>query len=176
MLNLVNLFSKVDQLLILLSRWVVITGMFALFTLVMIRIISRLLEIPFVAFDEIGELATVWMILFGVVGLWRQSSLYAVEFSIARDGRAALFVRFLIQLTMLVFAIILVWQGGKFTAMNLEKSAFLLINMDYYYGAIPVTGALMVMYSLRSTFISIVDLMRGEMSMSDPNELNSNHL
>ena len=67
-----------------------------------------------------------------------------------------------IQVLMFSFAAILVWQGGKFTLMNREMSAFLLINMDYYYGAIPVAASLMAIYSLKSFVMRLCEFSSGK--------------
>ena len=90
------------------------------------------------------------MILFGVIAMWRAGTLYSVDFHAGATSRAAMALNLLIQIVMIAFAAVMVWQGGKFTMMNREHSAFLLINMDYYYGAIPAAGVVMCLYSLHS--------------------------
>lgn len=145
-----KILKLVDAAVVKITRLGVILGMLTLFVLLMIRIIARATEIPFVAFDEIGELATVWMILFGVVAMWREGSLYSVEFFFDKSNRVVLLLNLIVQLVMFTFAVILVWQGGKFTLMSRESSAFLLIDMRYYYGAIPLAAAAMALYSAKA--------------------------
>ena len=74
-------------------------------------VIARATETPIVALDEIAELATVWMILLGVIALWRRGLLYSVDFRPNPDSRVALFLDLLVQLAMLAFAALVVWQG-----------------------------------------------------------------
>jgi len=158
MTYVLKLLRFADAAVVRTTRLIVILGMLILFVLLMMRIIARATEIPFVAFDEIGELATVWMILGGVVAMWWEGSLYSVDFFNAKSSRATLLLNVVIQLLMFGFAVILVWQGGKFTLMNREMSAFLLLNMDYYYGAIPVAASIMAAYSLKALIQRLCDL------------------
>ncbi len=159
--QLLTLLRVADTAVERATRYGVILGMFILFVLLMIRIVARALEIPFLAFDEIGELTTVWFILFGVIAMWRKGTLYSVDFHVPSTSRLYLLLNLLIQLAMLAFATVLVWQGGKFTMMNRESSAFLLINMDYYYGAIPFSAAVMAIYSLRAVGQRLAALLTG---------------
>ncbi len=162
MTYVLKLLRLADTAVVKTTKLTVILGMLVLFALLMMRIVARALEIPFVAFDEIGELATVWMILAGVVAMWREGSLYSVDFFNGKSSRAALLLNLVIQVLMFSFAAILVWQGGKFTLMNREMSAFLLINMDYYYGAIPVAASLMAIYSLKSFVMRLCEFSSGK--------------
>jgi len=170
MTYVLKLLRLADTAVVKTTRLTVILGMLVLFALLMMRIIARALEIPFVAFDEVGELATVWMILAGVVAMWREGSLYSVDFFNGKSNRAALLLNLVIQVLMFCFAAILVWQGGKFTLMNREMSAFLLINMDFYYGAIPVAASIMALYSLKSFVMRLCDFSSGKASAAYANE------
>jgi len=151
-----NILRCADGLVVRITRLGVILGMATLFILLMIRIIARATEIPFAAFDEIGELATVWMILCGVVAMWRKGSLYSVEFVAAAARPVGRMIELAVQVLMFAFAILLAWVGGDFTLMSRETSAFMQIDMTYYYGAIPVAGAVMAAYSVRSILDRLV--------------------
>ncbi|WP_375691774.1 TRAP transporter large permease subunit [Pseudooceanicola sp. LIPI14-2-Ac024] len=144
-----------DRLVAHVTRYGVILCLSVLFFLLLARVIARATEIPFATFDEIGELATVWMIMLGAVALWRDGALYRVEVltaSMPGFGRVA---EVLIQLIMLAFAVMLVWVGGNFTAMSREVTAFMQIDKTFYYGAIPVAGAVMALYSVRGLIMAI---------------------
>ena len=161
MRQIVTLLQLADTAVVKVTRFGVILGMVTLFILLMLRIIARAAEIPFVAYDEIGELATVWLIMFGVVAMWRQGTLYSVDFQVGTDSRLAQALNLFIHAAMLFFALVLVWQGAKFTAMNRERSAFLLINMKFYYGAIPFAASVLCVYSLRAVWRWLVAIAGG---------------
>lgn len=164
MKSLSTLLARADAALLLIVRLGVILGMTVLFLILLSRVIARATETPIVALDEIAELATVWMILLGVIALWRRGLLYSVDFRPNPDSRVALFLDLLVQLAMLAFAALVVWQGAKFTILNNNASPFLLIDMDYYYGAIPAAFAVMTIYSLGSVRRRALDLWHGRRS------------
>ena len=178
--TILNILRLADMAVVKVTRMGVILGMLILFVLLMIRIIARAAEIPFVAFDEIGELATVYMILSGVIAMWRTGTLYSVNFHVGATSRASMALNLFIQIVMIAFAAAIIWQGGKFTMMNREHSAFLLINMDYYYGAIPAAAAVMCIYSLRAAGLWLVALISGELpdglSADMDGDISSGHL
>jgi TRAP-type C4-dicarboxylate transport system permease small subunit len=155
---------RADAGVVWITRIGVILGMSVLFLILLSRVIARATETPIVALDEIAELATVWMILLGVIALWRRGLLYCVDFRPNPDSRISLFLELLVQTAMLAFAILLVWQGTKFTILNRNASPFLLIDMDFYYGAIPITFAVMALYSVGSVWRRAGDLLAGRRS------------
>jgi len=159
-----------DTAVVWTARMGVILGMSVLFLILLSRVIARATETPIVALDEIAELATVWMILLGVIVLWRRGLLYAVEFGPDPNGRLALLFDLLVQLAMLTFALVIVWQGAKFTILNRNASAFLLIDMDFYYGAIPAAFAVMSIYSLGSVWRRARDFAAGRRSHLPPDD------
>jgi len=150
-----------DCAVVLITRWGVILAMTVLFLLLMARVIARATEFPFAAYDEIGELATVWLIILGTLSLWRKGTLYRVSVLTDVMPRFRRWIEVLVQLVMLTFAVMLVWVGGQFTAMNREVTAFMQIDMTYYYGAIPSCGAVMAIYSVASLFRTLCGLLSG---------------
>jgi len=175
-----RILQVADSAVAKITRFGVIAGMLILFVLLLLRVIARATEIPFVAFDEIGELATVWMILFGVIAMWRTGTLYTVDFQGNPTSRVSLLLNLFVQMMMLAFAVILIWQGGKFTMMNRDYSAFLLINMDYYYGAIPGAAAVMAVYSLRAVYSRLIAVVTGTIPeglfSNEGSDISSEHL
>ncbi|MBT9386835.1 TRAP transporter small permease [Pseudooceanicola sp. CBS1P-1] len=148
MQTLFSVLGFVDRLVARVTRYGVILCMVVLFSLLLLRVIARTLEIPFAAYDEIVELSTIWMILLGTVALWREGALYRVEVITDKLPALARPAEVLIQGIMLAFAIMLVQVGSSFTAMSREVTAFMQIDMVIYYGAIPAAGAVMAVYSL----------------------------
>lgn len=150
-----------DRLVAHVTRYGVILCLSVLFLLLLARVIARATEIPFATFDEIGELATVWMIMLGAVALWREGALYRVEVLTSSMPAFGRVVEVLIQIIMLAFAVMLVWVGGNYTAMSREVTAFMQIDKTFYYGAIPTAGAVMAIYSLRGLIGAIGCAIRG---------------
>lgn len=142
-----KIVTFLDSAVARITKWGTILSLLVLFVLLLARVIARATEIPFAAYDEIVELATVWMIIFGSVALWREGALYRVDVVTAPFPWIARVAEVIIQMLMLAFALMLVWVGGNFTLMSNEVTAFMQIDMLYYYGAIPAAGVVMAIYS-----------------------------
>lgn len=154
--------SFLDSCVARVTKFGVILCLVVLFALLLARVIARTVEIPFAAYDEIVELATVWLIILGAVALWREGALYRVDVvtaALTKLGRPA---EVAIQVIMLAFAVMLVWVGGSFTVMNREVTAFMQIDKIYYYGAIPAAGAVMALYSAAALLEAVCVLFRGK--------------
>ena len=147
MQTLTRIFTALDTAVDKVTRWGVITGLSTLFVLLLIRVIARATEIAFVAYDEIGELATIWMILLGVVALWRRGMLYRVDVIIAGDAAWKGWLEVFVQLVSLSFAAIMVVYGWQYAVNARETTAILQINKIWYYGALPFCCAIMGIYS-----------------------------
>lgn len=160
--TITKILSLADTLVEKITRIGVTVAMIMLFCLLLARVITRVTETPIVAFDEIGELATVWMIMLGAIALWRNASLYRVSMVVDVFPSFGRWINVVVQLVMLAFALLLLWVGGNFTAMNRETTAFMQIDMTYYYGAIPVSGAIMTLYSLVLLVKSICTVLSGQ--------------
>lgn len=156
-----------DRGVALITRYGVILAMIVLFLLLLARVIARATEVPFAAYDEVGELATVWLIILGTLTLWREGSLYRVTVLTDVMPRFGRWMEVLVQAVMLAFALMLVWVGGQFTAMSREVTAFMQIDMTYYYGAIPACGAIMAIYSVASLFRAVRNLASGASAGSE---------
>jgi len=150
-----------DRIVVRVTRWGVILAMSILFLLLLARVTARATEIPFAAYDEIVELATIWLIILGTLSLWREGMLYRVSVVTDVFPRFGHWIEVLVQMVMLAFALMLVWVGGQFTAMNREVTAFMQIDMTYYYGAIPSCGAVMTIYSAVALFRTLHGLVTG---------------
>ncbi|MEI4473860.1 TRAP transporter small permease [Frigidibacter sp. MR17.24] len=146
--TITRLISIADAAVARLTRLGVILALVVLFVLLMARVIARTTEIPFAAYDEIVELATVWMTLLGTVALWREGALFKVEIVTGAFPAFGRLAEIVVQALMLAFALMLVIVGGRFTLDSNELTSFMQIDMRLYYGAIPVTGVFMACYSL----------------------------
>lgn len=144
-----DILSRVDRAIASGCRWGVNFCMLALFVLLALAIVQRILpvfKIP--GYDELVELLFGWMVFLGALALWREGTLYKVEL-IERSlhGKARRALEALIHLSMLAIAAILAYAGWQFTAQSGETTPFLGIDKAWWYAAIPVCGTLMCAYS-----------------------------
>jgi TRAP-type C4-dicarboxylate transport system permease small subunit len=156
-----NLSHSVDSAIATICKWGVISGLVVLFVLLLMSVIARATGIAVSGYDEIVELATFWMLMLGVLAFWREGSLYRVD-TLVEVLPHKWILEIAVHLVMALFAAVLVVYGSKFAFGTAEETAFLEINKAYYYGALPLCGALMLAYSLVGLFKSL----RGESVLS----------
>ncbi len=143
-----SILNILDRLVGRLCRWGVISGLIIVFGLLLVSILARPFSIQVSGYDEIVELCFIWITMLGVIELWRTDKLYRVEFLdiLSRNkpsARAAL-----VQLLMLIFLGVLIYKGGQYALFTNESTAFMRMPKIYFYAAIPISGAIMSIYSL----------------------------
>jgi TRAP-type C4-dicarboxylate transport system permease small subunit len=141
--------TRLDRALALGCRWIVIGCFVGLFLLLWLGILQRTFpSIKLSGYDELIELLFVWMTFIGSVALWREGSLYRVDvLERLLSGRARQVLAVIVHLTMLATVGMLTFEGLGFALHSGETTPFLQADKIYWYAAIPVSGALMSLYS-----------------------------
>jgi TRAP-type C4-dicarboxylate transport system permease small subunit len=125
--------------------------MFALVVLVSGLVLVRFFPIlPLDWSDEIVELAFAWMVFMGTAALWRSHEHITIDFipqalAGSRVGRA---LDLVVGLLALSFLAVFTWQGWRLTVQARDTSPMLLLPRPLWYAAIPVSGLLMIGYTL----------------------------
>jgi TRAP-type C4-dicarboxylate transport system permease small subunit len=141
---------RLDRVVALACRWIVIGCFLGLFLLLSLGIIQRMVPlINLSGYDELVELLFIWMTFIGSVAVWRQGTLYRVE-AVDRilKPRARQALAVLSSFSMLLVAVLLAVKGWSFLQDSGETTPFLQIDKMYWYAAIPACGVLMAAYSL----------------------------
>lgn len=156
---------RLDQAVARLCRFIVVGCLCGLFVLLSMGMLQRLMPaVPLTGYDELVELLFGWMTFAGAVALWREGSLYrvnALDRYLSPAFKRAWWV--LIHLSMLAVALVLAWMGWRFMLESGEVTPFLGWNKAWWYGAIPVCGALMCIYSL----VAVLQTLRGKTTLHD---------
>jgi TRAP-type C4-dicarboxylate transport system permease small subunit len=162
-----DFLGRIDRAIASGCRWGVNACMLALFALLALAIVQRMLpvfKIP--GYDELVELLFGWMVFLGGLALWREGTLYKVELlERALHGTPRRVLEAVIHLCMLAIAAILAYAGWQFTAQSGETTPFLGVDKSWWYAAIPVCGTLMCGYSVAAMWRAL----RGEVEA--PREL-----
>ena len=142
-------FSFADRIVGLVCKWGVIGCLLGLFFLLLIAVIVRLVPVISISgYDEIVEWLFAWLTFLGALALWREGSLYRVN--LIADAAAAPLRRaigMLSQALMLLVALVMTVKGYEFLRDAGETTPFLGMDKGYWYVVVPLTGAIMAIYS-----------------------------
>jgi TRAP-type C4-dicarboxylate transport system permease small subunit len=150
-MNLLAFLDTADRSLDRLMRFAIMGALCLLLLLLTYGMIVRWLPSldVVVGYEEIIELITVWMTFVGAAVLWREGSLFRVDVLLhAVPDAVARGFDFATQGLMLCFALVFTWQGWVFASENIENTAFLMVSKTSWYMAMPVSGTLMIIYTL----------------------------
>ena len=142
--------AAVDRALAGLLRCAVIAMLAVILVLVALGVFARLVPLfSMSGYDEVVELLIVWLTFIGAVALWREGALFRVDFlAPALPPWAARAVEVAARLAMLLFALVFTYKGWTFTAGAIETTPFLGVSKRPWFAAMPVCGALMVVYGV----------------------------
>jgi TRAP-type C4-dicarboxylate transport system permease small subunit len=146
--------NAVDKLL----RWSVIGCILGCFLVLALGVIGRIFTVfNQSASPEFIEILFTWGTFLGTALLWRERALLRVDFVLHMlPPTPAWVLKFVIELGMLTFAALMVYFGWDFATAITEYTPFLLVNKIYWYLSIPVSGAIMLAYSL----VALYELLR----------------
>jgi TRAP-type transport system small permease protein len=146
--------NAVDKLL----RWSVIGCILGCFLVLALGVIGRIFTVfNQSASPEFIEILFAWGTFLGTALLWRERALLRVDFVLHMlPPTPAWVLKLVIELGMLTFAALMVYFGWDFATAITEYTPFLLVNKIYWYLSIPVSGAIMLAYSL----VALYELLR----------------
>jgi TRAP-type C4-dicarboxylate transport system permease small subunit len=146
--------GRADRVLMTGCRWIVVGCFAGLFLLLSLGIVQRMLPaVKLSGYDELVELLFIWMTFIGALALWRDGALYRVS-AIDRllPGGARRTLTAVIHLSMLAVALLLAIKGWEFTQLSGETTPFLQADKRYWYVVLPISGALMALYSVAAAW------------------------
>lgn len=131
-------------------RWFAILALALLLVLLTLGVIARAVPVfSMSGYDEVVEFLMAWMTFLVAVLLWRNGTLFRADalpsFLPVAVNRV---LRVVILVAMLAFAVIYTAYGYKFAANATEAMAFFTSSKKPWYFALPVSGVLMIAYSV----------------------------
>ena len=141
---------RVDRLMGQVLRAVPMICLAALFLLLFVNVIARTLQLAgFAWFDEIVQGLFAWMVFVGAAALWRERDHFQVIWLPAvLPPQASRILRIFIALIGLCFLLVMTWYGGSLTMRAHALTPILDLPTSLFYAAIPISGAVMIVYSL----------------------------
>lgn len=102
--------------------------------------------------DEVVELAFAWMVFLGTAALWRENAHIAVTFlpDLLGGTRGGRLLEGLVTLLVLGFLVTFIREGWLLTLEAVgNRTPILELPKPLWYVALPVSGVVMIGYSLR---------------------------
>lgn len=135
----------------MLVDWVCLGLMLVLVADVFLGVFSRyVMHATFQWYDEVARLCFVWMVFLGAASAVRRGAHFRLHLLIDRLGpRLRRATDLVVGLLVVVFAGVLVAGGvAMWPVARGQVSDSLELSMIWFYGALPVGGALMILFSL----------------------------
>ena len=135
----------------MLVDWVCLGLMLVLVADVFLGVWSRyVLHATFQWYDEVARLCFVWMVFLGAASAVRRGAHFRLHLLIDRFGpRLRHATDLVVGLLVVVFGGVLVSGGvAIWPVARGQVSDSLELSMVWFYGALPVGGALMILFSL----------------------------
>ena len=135
----------------MLVDWVCLGLMLVLVVDVFLGVWSRyVLQATFQWYDEVARLCFVWMVFLGAASAVRRGAHFRLHLLIDRLGPCLRRANDLVVgLLVVVFGGVLVAGGvAMWPVARGQVSDSLELSMVWFYGALPVGGALMILFSL----------------------------
>ncbi|HEY7205800.1 MAG TPA: TRAP transporter small permease [Methylomirabilota bacterium] len=131
--------------------WICLGLMVALVVDVFLGVFSRyVLHATFQWYDEVARLCFVWMVFLGAAVAVRRGAHFRLHLLIDRFApRGRRVVDVVVAVLVLVFGAVLVAGGiAMYPVARRQVTDSLELSMLWFHGALPVGGALMILFSL----------------------------
>ncbi len=146
------LLAAADTLIGKVLRTVSVAFFVVLTIILSLNIVNRFL--PFTSFhwlDEIVELCFAGLVFYGAAAVWMTSGHFSAgDWISKRLGKPALAgaYRLVVELLSLVFVAVLLKYSWQITARSQEATAVFQIPKAVLYSCMPISAAVMVLYSI----------------------------
>ncbi len=166
--NRIGSLKLIDQVILKTLKVITITSFVFLTLLISANVFVRF--VPIVSlhwFDEIIELLYAYLVFYGSAALWISREHFGVGDWIERrisDIRMRYVYRMTIELLVLCFALLFFYYSLRLTLLARDVTNVFAIPKRVLYSCLPVSGAIMILYSIRNMVVEIIGLLGSERS------------
>ena len=159
-----SVLNRIDKILVAVLKWVCI-GLFTAITIILtLNIVVRFVPIMSMHwFDEILELLYGALVFYGAAAVWVAHGHFSVGDWISKflpGARSRLVYRFFVELASLVFIAIFFWYALQLTLQTEEQTTAFAMSKKWLYACMPITGAIMLLYSLKNMYLELARIAR----------------
>jgi len=162
--NMMGLLKSIDRVVLKALMAVTITLFFFLTILISANVFVRFFPIVSLHwFDEIIELLYAYLVFYGAAALWITHDHFGVgdwiEKRIKNVGARSAY-KIIIELLVLCFVVVFFYYSLQLTLLARDVTNVFAIPKRVLYSCLPISGAIMLLYSIRDLTVAIIDLMK----------------
>ena len=165
--KILNVLQGLDRFVLALLKAITILCFIVLTILISANVFVRF--VPVISlhwFDEIIEMLYAYMIFYGAAALWITREHFSVGDWISRrlirSPKTIRIYRLILESLVLVFALIFLFYSRRLTDMAQDVTNVFAIPKKVLYSCMPISGLVMVVYSMRNIAVEIAGTKTGE--------------
>jgi TRAP-type C4-dicarboxylate transport system permease small subunit len=164
--NRIGSLKSIDRVILKTLKAITITSFVFLTILISANVFVRF--VPIVSlhwFDEIIELLYAYLVFYGSAALWISHEHFGVGDWIEKrisNIRMRYGYRITIELLVLCFALIFFYYSLRLTMLARDVTNVFAIPKRVLYSCLPVSGTIMVLYSIRNMAVEIIGFLGSE--------------
>ena len=159
-------FKRIDRVILKVLKAITITSFIFLTLLISANVFVRFFPIASLHwFDEIIELLYAYLVFYGSAALWISHEHFGVGDWIEKrikDGTMRSGYRIVIELLVLCFVAIFFYYSLRLTLLARDVTNVFAIPKRVLYSCLPVSGAIMLLYSIRDLTVEIAGMMKSQ--------------
>jgi len=150
--------AKVDRAVASALRRASIFCMVSLIFFVSAGVFVRFVPIASMGWaDEIVEFGFAWMIFLGAASLWKDRTHFRVDLipRLLASSKVGRKLEIILGLLALAFFLVFTYQGGVVSLKATDRSPILELPRFLWYGVLPISGGIIICYTLRDLWLFI---------------------
>jgi TRAP-type C4-dicarboxylate transport system permease small subunit len=164
--SIIGSLKSIDKVILRVLKAITITSFVFLTILISANVFVRFAPIVSLHwFDEIIELLYAYLVFYGSAALWISGEHFGVGDWIEkriRDIRMRHAYRLVIELLVLCFVVIFFYYSLRLTILARDVTNVFAIPKRVLYSCLPVSGFIMIIYSIRNVTIEMVGMMKSQ--------------
>jgi len=159
------ILDRIDRILLFVFKWISVTLFVILTLIITANVFVR--YVPIISLhwlDEIVELSFAWMVFFGSAAVWILKGHFSAGDWIGKllkNQRARTAYRLVVDLIAFAFIAIFFWYSLQLFNRAIEVTAVFEFPKKIIYACMPISSAVMGLYSLKFIVQGIVDIVKG---------------
>jgi TRAP-type transport system small permease protein len=162
--NMTSSLKSIDKVILKVLKVVTITSFVFLTILISANVFVRFFPIVSLHwFDEIIELLYAYLVFYGAAALWISREHFGVgDWIEKRIGNIRMrhVYRLVIELLVVCFVVVFFYYSLRLTLLARDVTNVFAIPKRVLYSCLPISGFVMIIYSLRNVTLEIIGIMK----------------